>query len=643
MAESSLSLTYSQLRQQVAHFLAYGLSESAWTDGKKEVIDLVIQSGIRQFYHPPIVAGTSHQWSFLRPTTTMIVGPAVSGTLVNAPVLHGGHLATIVATEAIFDSDVANAYIVFDESQNRFLITEYLSDTTIKASYDPSLTWGTPIVEDTIDDFNVGGGRTQITATEAIFLPDMADDYIEFDATSTRYLISGYASSTVVWVDGDAETPESSSDTIRIERDITVDLALFDTLTHVQCDNAVFREDMEDDYLRIGGTAYVIESYIDATAVWITGDATAGGTTDVSATIEIGGTASALSYDSIVTWISCDTETSPAQNALLDMYLCFPGVNDAGIYQITSSQWYSNTETLLFTIDGDITIEFPDPTGMSIIVAQKAFLSVGVPVWGTDGLSTVTGPSNTFVAADRGNILIFLESQNKYEIVEYVGTTQVKVAGNAGGEEGAQNCAVIGPVAQAAGDTFTLDGYRGEDYLLPDDFGGIEGQLTFAEGEGRPSIPQVAENQIRTLRQRDISAAQPQYFAVRPKSVAAGEKQRFQLLLWPEPDTVYNLSYTKVVLPNKLSEANPYPLGGMAFSEVVLESCLSVAEQRVNDDKGLHWSQFMERLTAAVIHDREAIEPQHLGYCGDNSDAVLEGGRVRRMDNFYVTYEGSLG
>jgi hypothetical protein len=77
MAESSLSLTLTELQTALADYLrtTYTLSST--------LIDPIIKSGLRQFYFPVALGEKyAHQWSFLRPTTTLTTNaPYSTGTV----------------------------------------------------------------------------------------------------------------------------------------------------------------------------------------------------------------------------------------------------------------------------------------------------------------------------------------------------------------------------------------------------------------------------------------------------------------------------------------------------------------------------------------------------------------------------------
>jgi len=75
MAESTLSIDYSTLKQEVGFFLGYGRTEGSWSVASAAEIDQYVQSGVRRVYYPALAAQgiSGYEWSFLRPSTTMAV------------------------------------------------------------------------------------------------------------------------------------------------------------------------------------------------------------------------------------------------------------------------------------------------------------------------------------------------------------------------------------------------------------------------------------------------------------------------------------------------------------------------------------------------------------------------------------------
>lgn len=178
------------------------------------------------------------------------------------------------------------------------------------------------------------------------------------------------------------------------------------------------------------------------------------------------------------------------------------------------------------------------------------------------------------------------------------------------------------------------------DYDLPDDFGGMRSPyLTISSTTGYPPVAIRGEGQIRALHSRSTTSGIPKVAAVRAKSSDASDGQRFEVLIWPTPDAAYDLDYPYNRLVNKLTVANPYPLGGMAHSPAILASCQAAAENAMDDQEGVHWKRFIERrLPASISQDRSVGVPQNLGYNGDSSDEE----RIRIPRIQHVTYEGVL-
>jgi hypothetical protein len=180
------------------------------------------------------------------------------------------------------------------------------------------------------------------------------------------------------------------------------------------------------------------------------------------------------------------------------------------------------------------------------------------------------------------------------------------------------------------------------DIALPDDFGGIDGPLTYATADAcNIEIPIVPEVRLRMLRQNNTTTGYPSYAATRMINTFTGASGlRWELLLFPTPNAAYTLSFRYKVLPGELSDALPYPYGGAAHSETILEACLSVAEQRMDDEAGLHTQLFAERLAASIAQDQRNLMPEFFGYNRDGSDQVSLPNRYQRTDS--ITYNSTL-
>lgn len=104
MAESSLSITYDELRTEIGHFLSVGSTPSEWNADTVALVARIIKRGLRQFYIPPLLGREDlpHKWSFLEPTTTLSISAddydydlpdgfgSMRGTIISYAAAEGG-------------------------------------------------------------------------------------------------------------------------------------------------------------------------------------------------------------------------------------------------------------------------------------------------------------------------------------------------------------------------------------------------------------------------------------------------------------------------------------------------------------------------------------------------------------------------
>jgi hypothetical protein len=130
------------------------------------------------------------------------------------------------------------------------------------------------------------------------------------------------------------------------------------------------------------------------------------------------------------------------------------------------------------------------------------------------------------------------------------------------------------------------------------------GDLHYDASANHRPVVIVSEARILALLQKSADEGAPQYAAIRFKQEYGAHGQVQEIVFWPIPDAVYALTYRYEAYNGKLSAVNPCPLGGMRHSELITESCLAVAEQRANDERGLHTERFNLLLAAGVAQDR---------------------------------------
>jgi len=141
---------------------------------------------------------------------------------------------------------------------------------------------------------------------------------------------------------------------------------------------------------------------------------------------------------------------------------------------------------------------------------------------------------------------------------------------------------------------------------LADDFGQHLIKVTSIAGESKRNLQIVSPADIDAMRAMENAAAShPRYCSWRPKTWDPTVGQRFELMVYPKEDDsgTVNLNVEYRMLPDKLDPTNLYPIGGGVFDQVVMASCLALAEQRYHKAAGVETGRFEQRLQAAIESD----------------------------------------
>lgn len=174
---------------------------------------------------------------------------------------------------------------------------------------------------------------------------------------------------------------------------------------------------------------------------------------------------------------------------------------------------------------------------------------------------------------------------------------------------------------------------------LPDDFGNMAGiAFYYPQSTMRVPIAITSIGGMQALKSRSEEEGTPTFACIRYKESDGTNGHRSEVVWWKTPDTDYTLSYTYEAYTGKLTEDRPYPLGGMRYSEVIVESCLAIAEQRANDEKGLHTDLFNRLLASAVEMDRR-YSAKYYGQMG-SPDTVHPKTRRNFGETYPITYKG---
>ena len=142
---------------------------------------------------------------------------------------------------------------------------------------------------------------------------------------------------------------------------------------------------------------------------------------------------------------------------------------------------------------------------------------------------------------------------------------------------------------------------------LSSSFGRLLGNVEFASSLHLPAAISCPEGLVRARLASDSdTTGAPRIVCIRHLQTFGDNGQLCEMLMWPIPDDEYVLTFRQESDGGKLSVTDrPFPLGGPRHSGLVLESCLAIAEQRANDEYGLHTNKFKQLLLSAVIQDRK--------------------------------------
>jgi len=135
MADPTSALNYDDICKEVANYIGWGRTAYAsLTKAQQTEVDAHIQAGLREFYTPPLLPGQreTHEWSFLKPWTTIVLWSTASGTVTGVA---GASTTTLTATTSIFyPSMIGHSVVIADTGT--FTVTGYTSATVITVSGD---------------------------------------------------------------------------------------------------------------------------------------------------------------------------------------------------------------------------------------------------------------------------------------------------------------------------------------------------------------------------------------------------------------------------------------------------------------------------------------------------------------------------
>ena len=151
------------------------------------------------------------------------------------------------------------------------------------------------------------------------------------------------------------------------------------------------------------------------------------------------------------------------------------------------------------------------------------------------------------------------------------------------------------------------------EYELPTNFGGIRTQFQYTSQTGYPPLEERAEGEILELRSYGENSSYPMYYAIRAGNYDPEVGQRYELIVWPTPQSSYTVYYSYYYMPPMLSNDDDVPMAGTEHAETILKFCLAAAESEGDEmGDGPQSAAAMECMANSIRIDKMR-EPRQLG------------------------------
>lgn len=185
-------------------------------------------------------------------------------------------------------------------------------------------------------------------------------------------------------------------------------------------------------------------------------------------------------------------------------------------------------------------------------------------------------------------------------------------------------------------------------FALPPNFSYLHGPVTFAVGSQvlRNPIEVTSAERVLARQQGSDTSGTPQMAAYRAVAHNEGDfltGMRYELLLWPTPDSAYTLDLRYRCNPLAPSDDDVLPIGDECHVQTLIEACLTEIEKFNGEPNGPHEQAFQERIRASISHDRLVSCPETLGRNRDRSDSLDPWGSWRDLEVYTVTPPLSWG
>ena len=146
-------------------------------------------------------------------------------------------------------------------------------------------------------------------------------------------------------------------------------------------------------------------------------------------------------------------------------------------------------------------------------------------------------------------------------------------------------------------------------YNLPADFIQMASPVTYSANDKKGILSQVDSDELRACESSASLTDTPRYFAIQARSQSA---DAYEILMYPTPNEALTLKYSYEQLPADIGSSNQYHLGSAAHSELLLASCLMVADKMLNKESldpsgGLYMARYVSLLKSSIDIDNKLV------------------------------------
>lgn len=150
-------------------------------------------------------------------------------------------------------------------------------------------------------------------------------------------------------------------------------------------------------------------------------------------------------------------------------------------------------------------------------------------------------------------------------------------------------------------------------YELPLGYRGLRTPFTFTDVVGYPPPTSRTVDEIMEMQNYGVFNSWPQYYAIRAGQYTKELGQRFEVMFWPTPDSIYDLFYSYHIMPQKLENDADIPMGGPEFAECLQQMALGVAEEEKDElGGGPQMVAAQSQITTLITADQDR-EPRSVG------------------------------